>query len=115
MRQGLIFKAKALEDNHHPRSILHHMVEEVSPEGMAAMALVHVVATRLVDVVVATHPKGPGTNFLRAKFVERPTTRSSSVSSILIPHTWVKRRMQMRQCPMVLIPIGMQIRVQQIM
>jgi hypothetical protein len=111
MRHGLIFEAKAPEGNLLPRSTLRRVVEGVSLEGMVTVALVDMVAMRLVDMTMATHPTSQEINILRAKCVERPTTRSSSVTSGLIPHTWVKRRMQMWQCLMGLIPIGMQIRV----
>jgi hypothetical protein len=111
MRHGLISKAKAPEDNLNPWSTLHRVAVEDSPEGVVGVALAREVAARQEDVVVGTHPTSQETNFLDVKSVARPITRSSSATSGLIPLIWVKRRMQMWQCLMVLIPIGMQIRV----
>jgi hypothetical protein len=89
----LIFKAKALEGNHHLRSTLLHVAEEDSPEGMVAVASVLLVVTQQEDMVVVTRPTSQGTSFLHARYVERAIIRPSSVSSGLIPHIWVKRRM----------------------
>jgi hypothetical protein len=93
--RGLIFKATVLEGNLHPRSTPRHVAEGASLEGVVVMALVRVVVVRQEYVVLVTRPTSQETNFLRAKSVERPTTSSSSVTSSLIPHIWVKRKMQL--------------------
>jgi hypothetical protein len=91
-----------------------HQVHTLPHEDMVDSRMAEEASTMVSEAEVI-HSTSQTTSSLRVSYVSRPIILSSSATSALTQHTWVRRSWQTLHNLMELTPIGMPTLVQQIM